>query len=150
MRYRPTSGVTRPRIASWRGAPSAIAACSWSRRISSGIAVANSSPHRAHGNGSWSIRRGGYNRLQDFGIRFQYERVVIYLQPTVQPGRLEANIARTSSSRLPPGDAILVAAMLVARLACTPRCTESPVLLSEVAAWCCTPLGVACVLGCML
>ena len=39
--------------------------------------------------------RGGYNRLQDFGIRFGYERVVIYLQPTVQPGRLEANIART-------------------------------------------------------
>jgi len=37
--------------------------------------------------------RGGYNRLQDFGIRFGYERVVIYLQPTVQPGRLEANIA---------------------------------------------------------
>ena len=36
--------LTRWRIASWRGTPSAVAARSWSWRISSGIAAANSSP----------------------------------------------------------------------------------------------------------
>jgi hypothetical protein len=39
--------------------------------------------------------RGGYGRLQDFGIRFGYERVVLHLEPRVQHGRLEANTART-------------------------------------------------------
>ena len=39
--------------------------------------------------------RGGYGRLQDFGIRFGYERVVLHLQPHVHAGRLECNTART-------------------------------------------------------
>ena len=39
--------------------------------------------------------RGGYGRLQDFGIRFGYERVVLHLKPQVPAGRLEANTART-------------------------------------------------------
>ena len=39
--------------------------------------------------------RGGYGRLQDFGIRFGYERVVLHLEPQVQAGRLESNTART-------------------------------------------------------
>jgi hypothetical protein len=39
--------------------------------------------------------RGGYGRLQDFGVRFGYERVVIHLEPQVAPDRLQANTART-------------------------------------------------------
>jgi hypothetical protein len=39
--------------------------------------------------------RGGYGRLQDFGIRFGYERVVLYAQPQVDEDRLQANTART-------------------------------------------------------
>ena len=39
--------------------------------------------------------RGGYGRLQDFGIRFGYERVVLHLEPHVQPGHLQCNTART-------------------------------------------------------
>ena len=39
--------------------------------------------------------RGGYGRLQDFGIRFGYERVVLHLEPHVEAGRLAANTART-------------------------------------------------------
>ena len=39
--------------------------------------------------------RGGYGRLQDFGIRFGYERVVLHLQPQVHAGCLECNTART-------------------------------------------------------
>ena len=39
--------------------------------------------------------RGGYGRLQDFGIRFGYERVVLHLEPHVQPGRVQCNTART-------------------------------------------------------
>ena len=39
--------------------------------------------------------RGGYGRLQDFGIRFGYERVVLHLEPQVRAGRLESNTART-------------------------------------------------------
>ena len=39
--------------------------------------------------------RGGYGRLQDFAIRFGYERVVLYLEPQVDPGRVEANTARS-------------------------------------------------------
>jgi hypothetical protein len=42
-----------------------------------------------------SQTRGGYGRLQDFGIRFGYERVVLHLEPQVPAGRLEANTART-------------------------------------------------------
>jgi hypothetical protein len=39
--------------------------------------------------------RGGYGRLQDFGIRFGCERVVLHLEPHVEAGRLECNTART-------------------------------------------------------
>jgi hypothetical protein len=39
--------------------------------------------------------RGGYGRLHDFGIRFGYERVVLYVQPQVDQDRLQANTART-------------------------------------------------------
>ena len=39
--------------------------------------------------------RGGYGRLQDFGIRFGYERVVLHLEPQAPAGRLESNTART-------------------------------------------------------
>jgi excisionase family DNA binding protein len=39
--------------------------------------------------------RGGYGYLQDFGIRFGYERVVLHLQPHAQPDRLACNTART-------------------------------------------------------
>jgi hypothetical protein len=39
--------------------------------------------------------RGGYSRLHEFGIRFGYERVVLYLEPRVDEDRLEANTART-------------------------------------------------------
>jgi len=39
--------------------------------------------------------RGGYGRLQDFGIRFGYERAVLHIQPRVQAGRLGCNTART-------------------------------------------------------
>jgi hypothetical protein len=39
--------------------------------------------------------RGGYGRLQDFGIRFGYERVVLHLEPHDHAGRLECNTART-------------------------------------------------------
>jgi hypothetical protein len=39
--------------------------------------------------------RGGYGRLHDFGIRFGYERVVLYIQPKIDQDRLQANTART-------------------------------------------------------
>jgi hypothetical protein len=39
--------------------------------------------------------RGGYGRLQDFGIRFGYERVILHLEPRVKVGRVESNTART-------------------------------------------------------
>ena len=39
--------------------------------------------------------RGGYGRLQDFGIRFGYERVVLHLEPEVDASRLQCNTART-------------------------------------------------------
>jgi hypothetical protein len=38
--------------------------------------------------------RGGYQRLQEFGIRFGYERVVLYLEPDAN-GSVETNTART-------------------------------------------------------
>jgi hypothetical protein len=39
--------------------------------------------------------RGGYGRLQDFGIRFGYERVVLHLETQVPADRLRCNTART-------------------------------------------------------
>jgi hypothetical protein len=39
--------------------------------------------------------RGGYGRLQDFGIRFGYERVVLHIDPQTATGRLGCNTART-------------------------------------------------------
>ena len=39
--------------------------------------------------------RGGYGRLQDFGVRFGCERVVLHLEPHVEAGRLQCNTART-------------------------------------------------------
>ena len=39
--------------------------------------------------------RGGYGRLQDFGVRFDCERVVVHLEPHLEAGRLECNTART-------------------------------------------------------
>lgn len=39
--------------------------------------------------------RGGYQRLQEFGIRFGYERVVLYVEPNRDDARLSANTART-------------------------------------------------------
>jgi hypothetical protein len=40
--------------------------------------------------------RGGYRRLQDFGIRFGYERVVLHLEPQAEAGRVQCNTARTT------------------------------------------------------
>ncbi|MFL5862869.1 MAG: hypothetical protein ACJ780_19190 [Solirubrobacteraceae bacterium] len=39
--------------------------------------------------------RGGYGRLQDFGIRFGNERVVLHVEPQVEAGRVQCNTART-------------------------------------------------------
>jgi hypothetical protein len=39
--------------------------------------------------------RGGYGRVQDFGIRFGCERVVVHVEPHLEAGRLECNTART-------------------------------------------------------
>ena len=39
--------------------------------------------------------RSGYGRLQDFGIRFGYGRVVLHIEPHVQADRLQCNTART-------------------------------------------------------
>ena len=39
--------------------------------------------------------RGGYGRLQDFGIRCGYERVVLHIEPWVAAGRVRCNTART-------------------------------------------------------
>jgi hypothetical protein len=36
-----------------------------------------------------------YGRLQDLGIRFADERVVLHLEPQVQKGRLKANTSHT-------------------------------------------------------
>ena len=41
-----------------------------------------------------SASRGGTSRLQQFGITFGYERVVIYIEPTAD-SRLTTNTART-------------------------------------------------------
>ncbi len=38
--------------------------------------------------------RGGYGRLHDFGIRFGYDRVVLYLQPQIDEARVRADTAR--------------------------------------------------------
>ncbi len=40
--------------------------------------------------------RGGYQRVQEFGVRFGYDRVVLYVEPLVDDrDRLESNAART-------------------------------------------------------
>lgn len=39
--------------------------------------------------------RGGYQRLQEFGVRFAYDRVVIYLEPDREDRRVVANTSRT-------------------------------------------------------
>jgi hypothetical protein len=39
--------------------------------------------------------RGGYGRVQDVGIRFRYERVLLHLEPHVPAGSLQCNTART-------------------------------------------------------
>jgi hypothetical protein len=39
--------------------------------------------------------RGGYQRLQDFGVRFGYERVVLYIEPPVDHMRVAPNTARS-------------------------------------------------------
>jgi hypothetical protein len=39
--------------------------------------------------------RGGYGRLQDFGIRFGCEKVVLHLEPHIPACRLQCNTART-------------------------------------------------------
>ena len=40
--------------------------------------------------------RGGYGRLQDFGIRFGNERVVLHIEPRAEAGRVQCNTARTT------------------------------------------------------
>jgi hypothetical protein len=40
--------------------------------------------------------RGGYGGLQDFGIRFGNERVVLHVEPQVEAGRVQCNTARTT------------------------------------------------------
>jgi hypothetical protein len=40
--------------------------------------------------------RGGYQRLQEYGIRFGQERVVIYVEPFISEGRIEPNTARSA------------------------------------------------------
>ena len=40
--------------------------------------------------------RGGYGRLQDFGIRFGNERVVLHIEPQADAGRVQCNTARTT------------------------------------------------------
>ena len=40
--------------------------------------------------------RGGYGRLQDFGIRFGNERVVLHIEPQAEAGRVQCNTARTT------------------------------------------------------
>lgn len=42
-----------------------------------------------------SPSRGGYQRVQEFGVRFSYSRVVIYVEPQVAPARLSARIDRS-------------------------------------------------------
>ncbi len=39
--------------------------------------------------------RGGYRRVQEFGIRFGYERVVLYVEPDVTGHQVTADTART-------------------------------------------------------
>jgi hypothetical protein len=40
--------------------------------------------------------RGGYQRVQEFGVRFGYDRVVLYLEPLIDDrDRVESNTART-------------------------------------------------------
>jgi hypothetical protein len=40
--------------------------------------------------------RGGYGRLQDFGIRFGNKRVVLHIEPQAEAGRVQCNTARTT------------------------------------------------------
>jgi hypothetical protein len=68
------------------------------RRREATIWVSTGHAAAVHGDELYDIlpqTRGGYGRLQDSGIRFGYERVVLHLQPQVQAGRLQRNTART-------------------------------------------------------
>ena len=40
--------------------------------------------------------RGGYHKVQEFGIRFGYERVVLYVEPHAEAGRVTQDSVRTS------------------------------------------------------
>ena len=67
------------------------------RRREAGIWASTGHAAAVYGDELYDIlpqTRGGYGRLQDFGIRFGYERVVLHLQPQVTD-RLECNTART-------------------------------------------------------
>ena len=68
------------------------------RRREAGSWTSSSHVVAVHGDELYDLlapTRGGYGRLQDFGVRFGYERVVIHLQPHVKADRLQANTART-------------------------------------------------------
>ena len=68
------------------------------RRREAGSWTSSSHVVAVHGDELYDLlapTRGGYGRLQDFGVRFGYERVVIHLQPHVKADRLQATTART-------------------------------------------------------
>ena len=88
----PCSSATRSRTGGCSTTTTAPAAAKPATWTSSGHIVA------VHGDELYDIlpqTRGGYGRLQDFGIRFGYERVVIHLEPQIERHRLQANTART-------------------------------------------------------
>jgi len=68
------------------------------RRREAGVWASSGHPAAVLGDELYDLlpqTHGGYGRLQDFGIRFGYERVVLHLEPQAEAGRLEANTART-------------------------------------------------------